>query len=50
MVPRNWYITYDDEEKKYTEIRRDSLDRAGHGTAGRRPPRERRVTGLDASL
>ena len=49
VAPRNWYITYDDEEKKYTEIRRDSLIVRATGLLGL-TPRERRVTGLDAAL
>ena len=49
VVPRNWYITYDDEEKKYTEIRRDSLMVRATGLLGV-TPRERRVTGLEAAL
>ena len=49
VVPRNWYITYDDEEKKYTEIRRDSLIVRATGLLGV-TSRERRVTGLGSTL
>ena len=49
VVPRNWYITYDDEEKKYTEIRRDSLIVRATGLLGL-TAQERRVTGLASTL
>ena len=49
VVPRNWYITYDDEEKKYTEIRRDSLIVRATGLLGL-TAQERGVTGLASTL
>ena len=49
VVPRNWYITYDDEEKKYTEIRRDGRMVRATGLLGL-TSEEQRVTGLASTL
>ncbi|MFH1570234.1 MAG: FtsX-like permease family protein [Gemmatimonadota bacterium] len=49
VAPRYWYIAYDREDKKYTEIRRGSAAAQATGLVGL-APEERRVTGIDASL
>lgn len=34
VAPRNWNISYDDEEKKFTEVRRDTLSARATGLLG----------------
>ena len=49
VAPRSWYISYEDEEKKYVEVKRgDGFVRAT-GLVGL-SPQEPAVTGIDASL
>jgi hypothetical protein len=49
VSPRNWYIAIDDEQKKYIEIRRDSLAYQSTGLLGL-TPQETQVTGIDRIL
>ena len=49
VVPRNWYIAYDDEEKKFTDVRHDSLSARATGLLGL-TSREPRVTDVASTL
>ena len=49
VVPRNWYIAFDDEQKKYIEIIGDTSVVRATGMLGLMPE-EVRVTGIDQAL
>ncbi|MFC1525375.1 FtsX-like permease family protein [Candidatus Latescibacterota bacterium] len=49
VAPRSWYIAYDDEDKKYTEVKRDTLSVRSTGLVGL-SSLEPDVTGVDACL
>jgi hypothetical protein len=49
VAPRNWYIASDFEEKKYTEVARDTFRVRATGLLGV-SPQERSVTGLASTL
>ncbi|MBT3342936.1 MAG: M28 family peptidase [Gemmatimonadetes bacterium] len=49
VAPRGWYISYAQEEKRYTEVRRDTLHTQAAGLLGL-TPQERQVTGFGNEL
>lgn len=49
VVPRNWYIAFDDEQKKYIEVFGDTSVVRATGMLGLMPE-EVRVTGIDQAL
>jgi len=49
VAPRNWYMAFDDESKKYTEIKRGAEFARATGLLGL-TPQEQRVTGVDRCL
>ena len=49
VAPRGWYISYFQEEKRFTEVRRDSLNVQAAAMLGL-TPQEREVTGLGNDL
>ncbi len=49
VAPRNWYIAYDDEEKKFTDVRHDSISVRATGLLGLTVG-EKDVTGAANSL
>lgn len=49
VAPRNWYISYDDEEKKYTDVRHDTAIVRATGLLGL-TAQEPRVTGVTTAL
>jgi hypothetical protein len=49
VAPRNWYISYDDEEKKFTDVRHDSISVRATGLLGLTVG-EKDVTGAANSL
>lgn len=49
VVPRNWYISYDDEEKKFTDVRRDTVSVLATGLLGL-SYREPQVTDVASTL
>ena len=49
VVPRNWYVAFDDEQKKYIEIIGDTSVVRATGMLGLMPE-EVRVTGIDQAL
>ena len=49
VVPRNWYVAFDDEQKKYIEVFGDTSVVRATGMLGLMPE-EVRVTGIDQAL
>ncbi len=49
VVPRNWNISYDDEEKKFTDVRRDTISVRASGLLGL-SSREPQVTDVSSTL
>ena len=49
VVPRNWYVAFDDEQKKYIEVIGDTSMVRATGMLGLMPE-EARVTGIDQAL
>ena len=49
VAPRSWYISYDDEEKKFTDVRHDTVSVRATGLLGLTAA-EPRITGVDSTL
>ena len=49
VVPRNWYIAFDDEQKKYIEVKRNSETVRATGMLGLAPA-EDEISGISRSL
>jgi hypothetical protein len=49
VAPRGWYISYDDEEQKFTDVRRENVSVRATGLLGL-TAREPLITGVDTTL